>query len=126
MRHEGEIRVKWTREELKAIREALEVTPNFEGRLEAREVLRVAFRAPRLQPVVWEHDLAERVGRRIVPVDGPTAMARAKLLLAVRGPRTRGVAEAMRAKRRPTLVPTLQPVPTPVVSAPAIAASAAA
>jgi hypothetical protein len=126
MRQEGEVRVKWTREELKAIREALEVTPNFEGRLEAREVLRLALRAPRMRPVVMEHDLADRVGNRIVPVDAPTAMARAKLLLAVRGPRKRGVAEAMRATRRPTLVPTLQPAPTPAVSPPAVAASAAA
>ncbi len=126
MRHEGEVRVKWTREELKAIREALEVTPNFEGRLEAREVLRVALRAPRMRPVVMEYDLAERVGTRIVPVDGPTAMARAKLLLAVRGPRKRGVAETMRAKRRPTLVPTLQPVAAPAVSSSGVAASAAA
>jgi hypothetical protein len=123
MRHEGEVRVKWTREELKAIREALEVTPNFEGRLEAREVLRVALRAPRLQPVTMEHELADRLGSRIVPVDGPTAMARAKLLLAVRGPRKRGVAESMRPAHRPTLVPSpaLQPV-----SVPAVAASAAA
>jgi hypothetical protein len=89
MRHEGEVRVKWNRAELTAIREALEVTPNFEGRLEAREVLRLALRSPRMRDTCWEHGLAERVANRIVPIDQPTAMARAKLLLAVRGPRKR-------------------------------------
>ena len=89
MRHEGEVRVAWTRAELLAIREALEVTPNFEGRLDAREVVRLALRAPRLRDVTWERGLAERVANRIVPIDQPTALARAKLLLAVRGPRKR-------------------------------------
>ena len=79
------MRVAWTRAELLAIREALEVTPNFEGRLEAREVLRLALRAPRLRDVTWERGLAERVANRIVPIDQPTALARAKLLMAVRG-----------------------------------------
>ena len=89
MRHEGEVRVRWNRTELTAIREALEVTPNFEGRLEAREVVRLALRAPRLRDTCWEYGLAERVANRVVPIDQPTAMARAKLLLAVRGPRKR-------------------------------------
>ncbi len=89
------MRVRWNRAELTAIREALEITPNFEGRLDAREVLRLALRAPRLRDVTFPHELAERLGNRIVPIDQPTAMARAKLLLAVRGPRRRGVAPVM-------------------------------
>jgi|GEM_PF-2519496 len=123
MRHEGAVRVRWTRAELTAIREALEVTPNFEGRLEAREVLRVAFRSPRLRDVTLDYTLAERLGSRIVPIDGATAMARAKLLLAVRGPRKRGVADTVRPTQRPTLRSN-----TPVAPAPdtAVAASAAA
>jgi hypothetical protein len=122
MRHEGVVRVRWTRAELTAIREALEVTPNFEGRLEAREILRLALRAPRHGDVTLEQSLAERLGARIVPIDGPTAMARAKLLLAVRGPRKRGVAP-MRPGHRPSLAPsygTATPAP------PSVAASAAA
>ena len=115
--------MRWTRAELIAIREALEVTPNFEGRLEAREVLKQAMRA-RLGPVTLEHSLAERLGRRIVPIDGPTAMARAKLLLAVRGPRKRGVAEAVRGPRRPSLAPSTSLATAPV--APPVAATAAA
>jgi hypothetical protein len=123
MRHEGVVRVRWTRTELTAIREALEVTPNFEGRLEAREVLKNALRSPRLGDVSFEQSLAERLGTRIVPIDGPTAMARAKLLLAVRGPRKRGVAASMRP------APRLAPTPahgSSALPAPAVAASAAA
>jgi hypothetical protein len=123
MRHEGVVRVKWTREELKAVREALEITPNFEGRLEAREVVKLALRAPRLTYVSIDQTLAERLGSRIVPIDGPTAMARAKLLLAVRGPRTRSVADSARSTYRPTLPSHSAPA---VPAAPHVATSAAA
>ena len=118
------MRVRWTRAELTAIREALEVTPNFEGRLEARELLRVALRTPRLRETTLEYALAERLGTRIVPIDGPTAMARAKLLLAVRGPKRRGIAPAMRKVPPPVLVPT--PAPSAQLPSAPIAASAAA
>ncbi len=105
MRPDGDVRVSWNRAELRAIREALEVTPNFAGRLDAREVLRQALRAPRLRDVVWERDLAERVANRVVPVDQETAIARAKLLLAVRGPRKRSGYQPV----RPVAPPALQP-----------------
>ena len=111
MRHEGEVRVTWTRAELLAIREALEITPNFDGRLDARDVVRLALRAPRIRDVAWERGLAERVANRIVPIDQPTALARAKLLLAVRGPRKRS---------------GYQPVRPQLVAVPASAAAAAA
>jgi hypothetical protein len=124
MRHEGVVRVRWTRAELTAIREALEITPNFEGRLEARDVLKKALRSPRLVDVALDQSLAERLGTRIVPIDGPTAMARAKLLLAVRGPRKRGVAETRRPVRRPSFGPSTSLPSAPV--APSVAASAAA
>jgi hypothetical protein len=61
------VHVQWTRAELTAVREAIEVTPNFDGRLLARDLLRSAVLAS-----------------RIVPVDTATATARAKLQLAVR------------------------------------------
>ena len=83
------MRVSWNRTELTAVREALEITPNFVGRLDAREVVRAALKSPRHKPVEWERSLAEAVANRIVPIDQPTAMARAKLLLAVRGPKKR-------------------------------------
>ena len=79
------MRVSWNRAELTAIREAIEVTPNFIGRLEAREVVKAALRAPRHKPVEFERPLAEALANRIVPIDQPTALARAKLLMAVRG-----------------------------------------
>jgi hypothetical protein len=123
MRHEGVVRVRWTRAELTAIREAIEVTPNFEGRLEVREILRNAFRSPRLNDVEFEAGLAERLGGRLVPIDGPTAMARAKLLLAVRGPKKRAVAANARP-RRPLLVSA--DLLAPPATAPSVAATAAA
>ena len=85
MRHEGEVRVSWNRAELTAIREAIEVTPNFIGRLEARDVVKAALKSPRHKPVDFERPLAEALANRIVPIDQHTAMARAKLLMAVRG-----------------------------------------
>jgi len=124
MRHEGEVRVRWTRAELTAIREAIEVTPNFEGRLEAREILRAAFRSPRAGDITLEYSLAERLGSRLVPIDAPTAMARAKLLLAVRGPRKRSAATNARP-RRPVFSGAYASAAQPPVEAP-IATSAAA
>jgi hypothetical protein len=103
MRHEGEVCVSWNRAELHAIREALEVTPNFIGRLDARDVIKAALKSPRHKPVEFERPLAEALANRIVPIDQPTAMARAKLLMAVRG------------KKRPTFQaprPALAAVPS--------------
>ena len=82
---EGVVRVLWTRTELIAIREAIEITPNFEGRQDAREMLRVAVRAPRVTELQLDADLADRLAGRIVPIDLATATARAKLLRAVHG-----------------------------------------
>ena len=90
MRHEGEVRVSWNRAELTAVREAIEVTPNFIGRLEARDVVRAALKSPRHKPVEFERPLAEALANRIVPIDQATAMARAKLLMAVRGKKRPG------------------------------------
>jgi hypothetical protein len=89
MRPEGAVRVRWTRAELIALREAIEVTPNFEGRQAARDILRVAVRAPRVRELELEPGMAERLANRLVPVDLATATARAKLLHAVRGDRRR-------------------------------------
>jgi hypothetical protein len=82
MRHEGEIRIAWSRAELTALREAVELTPNFEGRLEVRDMLRGAMRA-RNGKVVFERETAERFARRLVAIDLPTALAKVKLLSAI-------------------------------------------
>ena len=78
------VHVGWTRAELTAVREAIEVTPNFEGRPTAREIVRTALRTPRIQAVTLDFGIAHRLATRIVPVDLATATARAKLQLAVR------------------------------------------
>jgi hypothetical protein len=113
MRHEGDVRVSWTRPELIALKEAIEVTPNFEGRNDVRDILRGALHAPRLRDVSFEKELAQRFANRLVPVDMSTAMARAKLLTVLRGKPRR---EMLRAQRRQS------PPPAPV----AVAAAAAA
>jgi hypothetical protein len=82
MRHEGEIRIAWSRAELTALREAVELTPNFEGRIEVRDMLRGAMRA-RNGKVVFERETAERFARRLVAIDLPTALAKVKLLSAI-------------------------------------------
>ena len=96
MRPAATVRVKWTRAELLALREAIEVTPNFEGRQELRDFFRTAVRAHRLGYLELEFGIAERLSNRLVPVDLATATARGKLLHAVRGPRKRGIANVHR------------------------------
>ena len=110
MRPEGVVRVQWTRAELLALREAIEVTPNFDGRQEVRDIFRLAVRAHRAGELTFEREIAERLANRLVPVDLATATARAKLLRAVRGPRRRVVTQPHHQQ---------QPV---VASAPAAAA----
>ena len=68
------------------MREAIEVTPLFEGRADVRKTIRQALRANR-RTVVLDPVLAERLSRHLVPVDMPTAIAKVKLLRAVRDAR---------------------------------------
>jgi hypothetical protein len=79
--------VRWTRAELVAVREAIELTPVFEGRPEVRETVRQTLRANRRE-VVLDLKLAERLASHLVPVDMQTAVAKVKLLRAVRDART--------------------------------------
>ena len=83
MGNEGELRVRWTRAELVAVREAIEITPLFDGRGEVRTTIREALRANR-RLVVLDRGQAERLAAHLVPVDMPTAVAKVKLLRAVR------------------------------------------
>jgi hypothetical protein len=102
MRHEGEIRIAWSRAELTALREAVELTPNFEGRIEVRDMLRGAMRA-RNGKVVFERETAERFARRLVATDLPTALAKVKLLSAIQDADRLAAADAT-----PTPAPTPQ------------------
>ena len=80
---EGGLRVRWTRAELVAVREAIEITPLFEGRADVRLTIRKALRANRRE-VVLDPVQAERLASHLVPVDMATAIAKVKLLRAVR------------------------------------------
>lgn len=111
MRPAATVRVQWTRAELLALREAIEVTPNFEGRQEMRDFFRTAVRAHRINALELDFEIAERLGNRLVPVDLATATARSKLLHAVRGPRKRGIAQVHRPK------PVLLPAPAAAAAA---------
>lgn len=81
---QGIVVVTWSRAELVALREAIEVTPGFEGRTEARDAVRAALRERRVQPVKIEQSVASELARRIVPVDVTMATARSRLERAVR------------------------------------------
>jgi hypothetical protein len=89
------VHIRWTRAELGAVREAIEVTPLFEGRVEVRETVRRALRA-KSRDVALDRALAERLAAHLVPVDMQTAIAKVKLLRAVRGAR---LAEETAARR---------------------------
>ncbi len=79
-----QVSIPLTRAELVAVKEAIEVTPLFDGRNEARDTMRAALRTPRIEPVALEGGIARQLATRIVPVDLATATARAKLQRAVR------------------------------------------
>lgn len=78
-----EVRITWSRAELTAIRESIELTPYFDGRPEVRDILRKAVRA-RDGRVRLEREVAERFARRLVAIDLPTALAKVKLLRAIK------------------------------------------
>ncbi|HEX5583463.1 hypothetical protein [Gaiella sp.] len=78
--------VRWTRAELVAVREAIELTPLFEGRAEVRATVQRTLRANR-RDVPIDLTLAERLASHLVPIDMQTAIAKVKLLRAVRDAR---------------------------------------
>jgi hypothetical protein len=80
-----EVRIAWTRAELTAVKETVELTPRFDGRDEVRKALRAALRPGRApRPITLELEVAERFAGRFVSVDLPTSLAKVKLLRAVR------------------------------------------
>ena len=91
------LHVRWTRAELVAVREAIEITPLFEGRAGVRLTIRGALRANR-RDVVLDHVQAERLASHLVPVDMQTAVAKVKLLRAIREARSeQAAAQAVHA-----------------------------
>lgn len=91
--------MRWTRAELVSVREAIELTPLFEGRADVRMTVRDALRRNQRR-VSLEREQAERLASHLVPVDMQTAVAKVKLLRAVRDARrerelaARGTSEA--------------------------------
>ena len=81
MRPAATVRVQWTRAELLALREAIEVTPNFEGRQELRDFFRTAVRAHRMGPL--------ELGRLASGAARPLTGAERRALLRLRDARTR-------------------------------------
>jgi hypothetical protein len=82
VRGSGDIRIALSRAELTAVREAVEVTPNFEGRLDVRDTLRAAVKA-RSAGIAIEREVAERFVKRLAATDLPTALVKVKLLRAI-------------------------------------------
>jgi hypothetical protein len=82
MRYEGDVWVSLSRTELNVMREAVDLTPNFEGRIVVRNTLRTAARG-RKNGIALEREVAERFVRRLVAVDLPTLLVRTKLVFAI-------------------------------------------
>jgi hypothetical protein len=80
MRYEGEVRVPWSRSEVTAVREAMEVTPLFAGRAEVRHILRRWLRSQRGKDVSFDRVVAEHLASNLVAFDMKTAVAKSKLL----------------------------------------------
>lgn len=67
------------------MKEAVELTPHFAGRLEVRDTLRAALRPGRApRAVTLDLEIAERFAARLVSLDLPTALAKVRLLNAIR------------------------------------------
>jgi hypothetical protein len=79
-----EVSVPWSWPELVAVREAIELTPEFAGREEVRAAL--AARAPATQhrDVTLDVELAERLAANLLSLDLQTTVAKSKLLRALR------------------------------------------
>ncbi len=79
MRYEGKVHVPWSRTEVTAVREAMEVTPLFAGRAELRALLRRWLRSHRGRGIALDVVLAEHLAANLVPLDLQTAVAKSKL-----------------------------------------------
>ena len=78
------IRVSWSRAELLTVKEAIDLTPYFEGRTEVRDTVRRAVRTGRFGEVSLDRERAELFAGRLVAVDLATSLAKMGLLRALR------------------------------------------
>src|SRR5262245_10181203 len=80
----GLVRVTLTRQEVVALREAIELTPNFRGRPAARDAVLVAVKARRpTATVTMPVESADGLARQLVPTEISLVMVRAKLRRAI-------------------------------------------
>jgi hypothetical protein len=77
-----EIRIGWSWQELVAVRETIELTPSFAGRDDVRASL--GRLSPGRGEIVLELAQAECLAANLLALDLPTAIAKAKLLRALR------------------------------------------
>jgi hypothetical protein len=82
--------VELTRADLVALRETIELTPGFEGRVQARDAIRGVLRERRPSLLQIDKTVLAAVAERIVPVDVPSASLRSKLDRALRSGRASG------------------------------------
>jgi hypothetical protein len=79
-----EVSVPWSWPELVAVREAIELTPEFAGRDEIRTALAARSPATQHRDVTLDVDLAERLAANLLALDLQTVVAKSKLLRALR------------------------------------------
>ena len=74
----------WSWPELVAVREAIELTPEFTGREEIRAALTARTPATQHRDVTLDVELAERLAANLLALDLQTVVAKSKLLRALR------------------------------------------
>jgi len=79
-----EVSVPWSWPELVAVREAIELTPEFAGRDEIRAALATRSPATQHRDVMLDVDVAERLAANLLALDLQTVVAKSKLLRALR------------------------------------------
>ena len=84
MQQREEVSVPWSWPELAAVREAIELTPEFAGRDEIRAALAARSPATQHRDVTLDVDLAERLAANLLALDLQTVVAKSKLLRALR------------------------------------------
>jgi hypothetical protein len=94
MRYQGEVHVRWSRSEVTAVREAIELTPLFAGRAEVRDIVRRRLRSRRGAHIAFDVVLAEHLAANLVALDMQTAIAKSKLLRALQDAERQVVAGA--------------------------------
>jgi hypothetical protein len=78
------VSVPWSWPELVAVREAIELTPEFGGREEVRGALAARSPATQHRDVTLDVELAERLAANLIALDLQTVVAKSKLLRALR------------------------------------------